>query len=447
MHCGTILLALGLTLMGLPAAWAQKDTPEAVMVPDASLRAVLEDSLDLSAGDPITAAALSKLTVLEATDMGIVDLTGLASATGLTRLNLGPIDTGDPLANRNAVSDLSPLSGLTGLTWLHLAGNSVADVTPLSGLTGLTFLNLQVNEIADVDSLSGLTGLTDLYLAFNFLQDASALSGLTGVTVHDLPRPPRHPKLGSSLSHRVEEDEGSSSEGRSVRGQGDQGLAAVVPVRIRTDTRESVDTVARFLEGQGISSDTWRSDGGSGVQGLLWAHVPLRLLVRLSEQPGVISVREVLEAIPQQSGTASSTASTITAAPAHGATRVARGRDPGHRHHMTMREKLTLAVLLVGLGPAQAHVLPGTVRGIWQWPADMLPTLDRDLSEWEVVPDSLWLHLGNPRRRRQSPDLGGGGGGYRLARHRGRPVGPHGALHRGLERRDRPPLLRPASPR
>ena len=103
---------------------------------------------------------------------------------------------------------------------------------------------------------------------------------------------------------------------------------------------------------------------------------------------------------------------------------------------MTIREQLTLAVILLGLGPTQAHVLQGTVRGIWQWPADMLPTLDGDLSEWEVVPDSLWLDLST---------LGAGGGGSRPTRHRGRPGGPHGALHRRLERRDRPSLLRPAS--
>ena len=160
MHAFWIAAALGLTLTGLPPGWAQDESPSGVTVPDAALRAVIEDSLDLSAGASIPAAALAKLTVLEAPDAGIVDLTGLASATGLTRLNLGPIATRDPWANTNAVSDLSPLSGLTALTWLHLAGNSVADVTPLSGLTGLTFLNLQVNEIAAVDSLSGLTRST-----------------------------------------------------------------------------------------------------------------------------------------------------------------------------------------------------------------------------------------------------------------------------------------------
>ncbi|MCY3735779.1 MAG: S8 family serine peptidase, partial [Gemmatimonadaceae bacterium] len=317
MHCSTILLALGLTLLGLPAGWAQDDTPE-VTVPDASLRAVLEDSLGLSAGDPITASSLAKLTTLEAADLGIVDLTGLEHATGLSRLHLGPRREQLPWSNSNAVSDLSPLSGLTALTWLHLAGNSVADVTPLSGLTGLTFLNLQVNEVAEVSSLSGLTDLADLFLAFNPLRDASSLSGLTGLSVHDLPRPLQYPKLGSSLNSRVEGYQAPSSEGGSaVRGQGGQESTPTVPVRIRTNSRDSVDTVARFLQGRGIASNTWRSDGRDGVQGLLWARVPVSLLVRLSEQPAVIRVREVLEAIPQQS---QSQEPPTTVSSAHGAT-------------------------------------------------------------------------------------------------------------------------------
>ena len=167
MHAFWIAAALGLTLTGLPPGWAQDESPSGVTVPDAALRAVLEDSLDLSAGDPIPAASLSKLTVLEATDMGIVDLTGLEHATGLTRLDLGPGAMLDPWANTNAVSDLSPLSGLTALTYLDLAGNSVVDVTPLAGLTGLRWLNLEVNFISDFSSLRRGLKLRDVYIAYN----------------------------------------------------------------------------------------------------------------------------------------------------------------------------------------------------------------------------------------------------------------------------------------
>ena len=148
-----ILLALVLISIGpIPPDGFAQNAPETVSIPDLSLRAALEDSLGLSPGDPITGAALAKLTVLEVGDAGILDLTGLEHATGLARLDLGPGATRDPWANTNSVSDLSSLSGMTDLTWLSLAGNSVVDVTPLSGL-GLTSLNLEVNGISDVTSL------------------------------------------------------------------------------------------------------------------------------------------------------------------------------------------------------------------------------------------------------------------------------------------------------
>ena len=72
-----IRICLLTILTALPAAWAQTDAPAEVTVPDAALRAVLEDSLGLSSGDPIPAASLAELTTLEARDAGIVDLTGL----------------------------------------------------------------------------------------------------------------------------------------------------------------------------------------------------------------------------------------------------------------------------------------------------------------------------------------------------------------------------------
>ncbi len=115
-------ITLGLIYLGLSAGGAQTDPApeEVVRVPDAALRAVLEDSLGLAKGAPISAVALARLTVLEAPDAGIVALTGLEWATGLTRLDLGPGPGKWPWENSNAISDLAPLSGLTGLTYLSL---------------------------------------------------------------------------------------------------------------------------------------------------------------------------------------------------------------------------------------------------------------------------------------------------------------------------------------
>ena len=62
--------------------------------------------------------------------------------------------------------DIADLSGLTGLTQLHLANTSGAgDIAGLSGLTRLTQLYLNSTSVlGDIADLSGLTRLTHLYL-------------------------------------------------------------------------------------------------------------------------------------------------------------------------------------------------------------------------------------------------------------------------------------------
>ncbi len=84
-----------------------------VDIPDASLRAVIADSLGKASGAPITRAEMASLTRLEALNKDISDLTGLEFATNLTSLGL----------SNNLISDVSPLSGLTNLTRLDLWNN------------------------------------------------------------------------------------------------------------------------------------------------------------------------------------------------------------------------------------------------------------------------------------------------------------------------------------
>ena len=79
------------------------------------------------------------------------------------------------------VSDLSPLSALTGLTRLWLNGTGVTDLSPLSALTGLTELWLHRTGVTDLSPLSALTGLRELWLSGTGLADLSPLSALTGL--------------------------------------------------------------------------------------------------------------------------------------------------------------------------------------------------------------------------------------------------------------------------
>ena len=323
-----LLLVFASILLGVPAAWAQDDSPSEVTVPDAALRTVLQDSLGLAAGDPIMATELAGLTDLEARDAGILDLTGLESATGLTRLHLGPEAGGFPWDNSNDISDLSPLSGLTSLTWLNLAGNPVSDLTPLSRLTGLSHLNLQGCPIFDesLSALASLTGLTDLYLGFTGVMDAASLSGLSGLTVHGIPRPKRYPKMDSALDRLAEAHHAArSAQGSTTRSRGDPVPSRSILVRIVTDTRTSADAVTRFLEIRGVTSDTL-DVGGRSTSAVLWADVPVSLLARLSEQPGVLRVSEEVPSMADNPG--SQAQSSLTPALPHG---VQAWRDAGIR--------------------------------------------------------------------------------------------------------------------
>ncbi len=98
-----------------------------VAIPDANLRAAIEEALGKASGAPITQAEMATLDSLEASDADISDLTGLESATNLT--------------------------------WLDLASNHIADISALAGLTYLTDVTLTANNISDLASLAANTGL------------------------------------------------------------------------------------------------------------------------------------------------------------------------------------------------------------------------------------------------------------------------------------------------
>lgn len=74
-----------------------------VFIPDANLRSAIEAALGKAPGAVITSEAMTRLTRLVADESGISDLTGLEHAIRLERIEF----------RRNAISDVSPLAGLT----------------------------------------------------------------------------------------------------------------------------------------------------------------------------------------------------------------------------------------------------------------------------------------------------------------------------------------------
>ena len=114
-------------------------------------------------------SALTKLASLQMAGVIVDDLTAVANLNSLISLTL---------FNGEQPLDLTPLAGLTGLQSLTLRNNKITDLSPLSGLTNLTYLDLEGNQITDVRPLAGLTNLGRLYLTDNPITDFSPLAAL-----------------------------------------------------------------------------------------------------------------------------------------------------------------------------------------------------------------------------------------------------------------------------
>ena len=174
-------------------------------IPDAVLRAELEDQLRKTPGEPITSvelAGLERITVdpyyRDPGDPGVADLTGLEFAFGLQSLYIygGEITDLSPLAGLinlrslglgdNNIVDLSPLTSLTRLTSLDLTHNDIEGITALASLIGITYLGLDANLIHDVSPLGELPNLKTLYLGGNKIVDISSLVDLSSLTHLDV---------------------------------------------------------------------------------------------------------------------------------------------------------------------------------------------------------------------------------------------------------------------
>jgi len=130
-----LLAALAPLLVGCPGA-------EVVLIKDEALERAVRAELGQPFGF-LTKADMLRLQTLEASAMGIRDLTGLETATNLWWLDL---DT-------NEISDVTPLTDLVNLAVLNLDSNGVFDIIPLAGLRNLDVLNLFDTQVHDIQPL------------------------------------------------------------------------------------------------------------------------------------------------------------------------------------------------------------------------------------------------------------------------------------------------------
>ncbi|RKU14920.1 hypothetical protein C6503_14260 [Candidatus Poribacteria bacterium] len=170
---------------------------QTVNIPDANLRAAIEEALGKTSNARITVEDMATLTHLEAHNADIRNLTGLAFATNLEeiRCNNNLISDLSPLTELvnlrvielrdNVIGDLAPIAGLINLEWLVVPHNSISDLSPVEKLINLFGLAVEDNLISDLSPISGLIKLERLWLHENPPMDLSPLEGLISLrTIH-----------------------------------------------------------------------------------------------------------------------------------------------------------------------------------------------------------------------------------------------------------------------
>lgn len=146
------------------------DPCAAIAFDDANLEAYVRQLVGIPTG-PITGADVATVTYVDIRNQGVVSLEGLQCFTGLTAFNAGA---------GNAIVDISPLAGLTGLTFVGLRSNQVSDLGPLSGLTNLTQIDISDLPLTDLSPLAPLTNMVEILMFGNpGITDISPLSGMT----------------------------------------------------------------------------------------------------------------------------------------------------------------------------------------------------------------------------------------------------------------------------
>jgi len=108
----------------------------------------------------------------------ITDISPLTGITSITKLIL----------SMSQITDISPLATLPYLNWMHFDNSPLTDISPLAGHIYLEQLIMFNNQIADISPLAGLTNLHRLVLADNEIEDITPLEGLTNLRVLGLSR-------------------------------------------------------------------------------------------------------------------------------------------------------------------------------------------------------------------------------------------------------------------
>jgi len=173
-----LLVILGIVLTLSLSSCASK--PDSVVFNDKLLEEKVRESMNRPNGN-ITleeAAAVKKLELSIDWDPNkpnnekIQDISALKYFTNLELLDI----------QFHAITDISPLSGLTKLHSLGIGGNQIGNISILSNLKNLRFLSIFNCQASDYSSLKELTYLQTLFISWSTIEDLSVISDLKDLT-------------------------------------------------------------------------------------------------------------------------------------------------------------------------------------------------------------------------------------------------------------------------
>ncbi len=101
----------------------------------------------------------------------ITDLSPLSKLTGLTKINI----------SNTRISDLTPLRNLTKLESLDCSGSQVESIFPLRYLNNLRILNLNRTAVTELSPLSGFSKLEQLYLNATQIDSLHSLAAIASL--------------------------------------------------------------------------------------------------------------------------------------------------------------------------------------------------------------------------------------------------------------------------
>ncbi|MEM8555100.1 MAG: hypothetical protein AAGF71_09800 [Pseudomonadota bacterium] len=116
---------------------------------------------------------LTEVTEIWLPSTQISDLRPLSFLTGIQSLGLC----------NTQVSDISALAGMTGMHGLDLRNTQVNNISALVGMEGIQNLDLNGTQIDDISVLAGMRGMENLGLTGTQVSDIAALAGLSGMQV------------------------------------------------------------------------------------------------------------------------------------------------------------------------------------------------------------------------------------------------------------------------